>query len=51
LFEPALKKAKELDSEFEKTGELCGPLHGVPLTFKVTISFFSPMLNLVNVIL
>ncbi|KAB5594790.1 Fatty acid amide hydrolase 1 [Ceratobasidium theobromae] len=34
LFDSAFKRAKELDEEFTKTGELCGPLHGVPLTFK-----------------
>ncbi|KAJ1306957.1 hypothetical protein OPQ81_007937 [Rhizoctonia solani] len=34
LFEPALKAAKELDDHFDQTGQLRGPLHGVPLTFK-----------------
>ncbi|CAE6484084.1 unnamed protein product [Rhizoctonia solani] len=34
LFEPALKTAKELDDYFDRTGELRGPFHGVPLTFK-----------------
>ncbi|CAE6381691.1 unnamed protein product [Rhizoctonia solani] len=34
LFESALKTAKELDDHFDQTGQLRGPLHGVPLTFK-----------------
>ncbi|GAB1518134.1 hypothetical protein RhiTH_001193 [Rhizoctonia solani] len=34
LFEPALKAAGELDDYFNQTGQLRGPLHGVPFTFK-----------------
>ncbi|GAA5981758.1 hypothetical protein JCM5350_005719, partial [Sporobolomyces pararoseus] len=34
LFSPALKHAMDLDEEFEKTGEIKGPLHGVPVSFK-----------------
>ena len=34
LFSDALKTAEELDSHFAATGELRGPLHGVPITFK-----------------
>ncbi|KAN0092624.1 Amidase signature domain containing protein [Tylopilus felleus] len=34
LFEDAKKQAKELDEEFARTGNLRGPLHGVPMSFK-----------------
>ncbi|GAA5904507.1 uncharacterized protein JCM6883_006515 [Sporobolomyces salmoneus] len=34
LFSPALKTAMDLDEEFEKTGQIKGPLHGVPVSFK-----------------
>lgn len=34
LFSDALKTAKELDGHFAATGELKGPLHGVPISFK-----------------
>ncbi|GAA6020979.1 hypothetical protein JCM11491_001574 [Sporobolomyces phaffii] len=34
LFSPALKRAMDLDKEFERTGEIVGPLHGVPVSFK-----------------
>ncbi|CUA74559.1 hypothetical protein RSOLAG22IIIB_11291 [Rhizoctonia solani] len=34
LFDSALKTARELDDYFDRTGELRGQLHGVPLTFK-----------------
>ena len=34
LFEDARKQAKELDAEFASTGQLRGPLHGVPVSFK-----------------
>jgi Asp-tRNA(Asn)/Glu-tRNA(Gln) amidotransferase A subunit family amidase len=33
-FEEAIERAKELDRYFEKTGELVGPLHGVPISLK-----------------
>ncbi|KAJ7213570.1 amidase [Mycena pura] len=36
LFEEALKQAKELDAEFASTKKLRGPLHGVPLSVKLT---------------
>lgn len=32
----ALKRAAELDAHFAKTGELVGPLHGVPISMKDT---------------
>ena len=34
FFEDALVQAKELDNEFEITGRVKGPLHGVPLSAK-----------------
>ncbi|KAH7335128.1 amidase signature domain-containing protein [Rhizoctonia solani] len=34
LFDSAFKTAKELDYYFAQTGELRGPFHGVPITFK-----------------
>ncbi|KAH9057421.1 amidase [Lactarius vividus] len=34
FFEEAREEARELDAEFSKTGELKGPLHGVPISVK-----------------
>ena len=34
MFQEALDKARDLDAEFAKTGELVGPLHGVPFSVK-----------------
>ncbi|KAF9892174.1 hypothetical protein FE257_002580 [Aspergillus nanangensis] len=34
VFEDALAQARELDGVFEKSGQLKGPLHGVPVTVK-----------------
>ncbi|KAN0132779.1 Amidase signature domain containing protein [Lactarius tabidus] len=34
LFEEAREEARKLDAEFAKTGELQGPLHGVPISVK-----------------
>ncbi|KAG8982635.1 hypothetical protein FRB93_007949 [Tulasnella sp. JGI-2019a] len=34
MFEDALKEARDLDREFERTGTIKGPLHGVPISFK-----------------
>lgn len=34
MFTTALKEAKQLDEEFKATGQLRGPLHGVPISFK-----------------
>lgn len=42
LFEEALKQADTLDEEFESTGRLRGPLHGVPFTAKDTCTCHSP---------
>ncbi|KAG6364517.1 hypothetical protein INS49_006118 [Diaporthe citri] len=33
-FDLALRRAEELDEHFERTGNLVGPLHGIPLTLK-----------------
>jgi hypothetical protein len=33
-FDSALQRAAELDAEFEQTGKLRGPLHGVPFSLK-----------------
>ncbi|UJO18965.1 Putative amidase [Fulvia fulva] len=34
MFDDAIKRAKELDAEFEKTGKPTGPLHGLPVSLK-----------------
>ncbi|KAJ3770375.1 amidase signature domain-containing protein [Lentinula raphanica] len=34
FFEEGLARAKELDEYYEKTGELVGPLHGLPISMK-----------------
>jgi amidase len=34
VFDDGLKRAKELDEIYEKTGKLVGPLHGVPFSLK-----------------
>ncbi|KAF7591333.1 hypothetical protein BBP40_001657 [Aspergillus hancockii] len=34
LAEPAIARAKELDEYYQRTGELIGPLHGVPISVK-----------------
>lgn len=34
VFEDALAQARTLDEHFKKTGQLKGPLHGVPITVK-----------------
>jgi len=35
-FSDALEDAKKLDAVFEETGKTVGPLHGLPMTFKVS---------------
>lgn len=35
FFDRALQRARELDSEIQKTGTPVGPLHGLPISFKV----------------
>lgn len=34
MFDDAMKRAKELDAEFAKTGKVTGPLHGLPISLK-----------------
>ncbi|PYH48277.1 amino acid/polyamine transporter [Aspergillus saccharolyticus JOP 1030-1] len=34
VFEKALTQARDLDREFQRTGKVRGPLHGVPVTLK-----------------
>jgi amidase len=34
MFNDALKRAKDLDAEFQKTGKVTGPLHGLPISLK-----------------
>ncbi|KAI5365539.1 putative amidase [Septoria linicola] len=34
MFDDAIKRAKELDTHFEKTGKVTGPLHGLPISLK-----------------
>ncbi|KAL4802986.1 amidase signature domain-containing protein [Aspergillus unguis] len=34
FFNRALKRAKELDDEFERSGRIVGPLHGLPVSVK-----------------
>jgi len=34
MFTTALEEAKQLDEEYRATGQLRGPLHGVPISFK-----------------
>jgi amidase len=34
MFTQALERAAELDREFATTGQLRGPLHGVPISLK-----------------
>ena len=35
MFLDAMERAKKLDESFTKTGKTVGPLHGLPMTFKV----------------
>jgi Asp-tRNA(Asn)/Glu-tRNA(Gln) amidotransferase A subunit family amidase len=35
FFGRALQRAKDLDDILSKTGTLVGPLHGLPISFKV----------------
>lgn len=36
MFLDAIEDAKKLDEHYKKTGKVVGPLHGVPMTFKVS---------------
>ena len=42
FFEEAREEARNLDAEFAKTGELKGPLHGVPISVKDMCTFLPP---------
>lgn len=35
MFAEAIAEAEKLDAEYERTGKTVGPLHGLPMTFKV----------------
>ena len=41
FFKEAREEARKLDAEFAKTGQLTGPLHGVPITVKDMCAFLS----------
>lgn len=34
MFDDAIKRAKELDAHYQKTGKVTGPLHGLPISLK-----------------
>lgn len=40
-FEGAMKRAKNLDDHLNKEGKLVGPLHGLPISFKVKLTYLS----------
>src|SRR6266404_1509544 len=42
FFEEAKEEARKLDAEFAKTGELKGPLHGVPMSLKDSCELVHP---------
>lgn len=44
LSDEAFAKADELDEYFARTGELAGPLHGIPISIKVSIASMFRML-------
>lgn len=39
LAEEALKTAEELDAYYQKTGQLRGQLHGIPVSVKVDLAY------------
>lgn len=41
-FDGGIKRAKELDEYLESTGKVVGPLHGLPVSFKVQLVFQYP---------
>lgn len=49
-FAGAIADARRLDLHFQSTGRIVGPLHGLPVSIKVTsqISFGSPMVGLIG---
>lgn len=40
-FEGAMKRAKDLDDYLNKEGKLVGPLHGLPISFKVEFTYLT----------
>jgi amidase len=44
-FEGAMKRAKDLDDYLHKEGKLVGPLHGLPISFKVNQASLSGALS------
>ena len=34
MFDSAMERATQLDAHFARTGELVGPLHGLPISVK-----------------
>ena len=34
MFNDAIERAQKLDEEFQKTGKVVGPLHGLPISLK-----------------
>ncbi|KAG9239809.1 fatty-acid amide hydrolase [Calycina marina] len=45
MAESAINRAKELDAAFRNTGEISGPLHGVPISVKELIAFKGRVCN------
>lgn len=45
FFERALQRAKDLDEILSRTGTLVGPLHGLPISFKVRQHFWTANLG------
>jgi len=39
-FDDALQRAQELDTYYKETGKLKGPLHGLPVSLKESVSIF-----------
>lgn len=50
LFNDARQRAKALDAEFAATGQLKGPLHGVPFSLKVRLAIICVFLLLTMII-
>ena len=48
FFDRALQRAKQLDEEIQRTGTPIGPLHGLPISFKVreSMEFLKHLLTL-----
>ncbi len=48
MFTDAIEDAKKLDQYFKANGKTVGPLHGLPMTFKVHIPNLPPFKNCAN---